>query len=330
MCPWDGRGAGPRSSRADLWYPYAQVVAISPTLHMLSPAPPSPWTGMVDGGTLKRCGTSGGAAVDRGREVGIAREFEVDASPAGGLGRVHHRHRLAGCGPWWRTSPARAAPPPSAASSPTGSRRTASPTAPTTPRASRRARPSTGSTGAIEPRDGGRRSWVRYVHSGIFTGDWDSQYEEAGQAHRLLPAHPVPVPEVLHGPARHLHHPRRPGPLHRAGSLHQAGPPPGLYRRRARKGDRVRVDLPGVAPLDAVVDFRTGHFIGLRTDDRLYRFFGRNASVPPSASASTTSAPQADAKGTEMAWQRLAAPALRVTREHSRTALTHRHSLHRH
>lgn len=33
----------------------------------------------------------------------------------------------------------------------------------------------------IEPRDGGRRSWVRYVHSGIFTGAWDSQYEEAAK-----------------------------------------------------------------------------------------------------------------------------------------------------
>ena len=31
----------------------------------------------------------------------------------------------------------------------------------------------------IEPRDDGRRAWVRYVHSGIFTDDWDNQYDGA-------------------------------------------------------------------------------------------------------------------------------------------------------
>ncbi|CAM5362564.1 hypothetical protein SAURM35S_07886 [Streptomyces aurantiogriseus] len=33
----------------------------------------------------------------------------------------------------------------------------------------------------IEPRDEGRRAWVRYVHSGIFVDDWDNQYDAAGR-----------------------------------------------------------------------------------------------------------------------------------------------------
>jgi hypothetical protein len=33
----------------------------------------------------------------------------------------------------------------------------------------------------IEPRDDGRRSWVRYVHSGIFVEDWDNQYDGASK-----------------------------------------------------------------------------------------------------------------------------------------------------
>ncbi len=33
----------------------------------------------------------------------------------------------------------------------------------------------------IEPRDGGRRAWVRYVHSGIFTDDWDNQFDGASK-----------------------------------------------------------------------------------------------------------------------------------------------------
>ena len=33
----------------------------------------------------------------------------------------------------------------------------------------------------IEPRDDGRRAWVRYVHSGIFVDDWDNQYDGAAK-----------------------------------------------------------------------------------------------------------------------------------------------------
>ena len=33
----------------------------------------------------------------------------------------------------------------------------------------------------VEPRDGGRRAWVRYVHSGIFVDDWDNQYDGASR-----------------------------------------------------------------------------------------------------------------------------------------------------
>ncbi len=33
----------------------------------------------------------------------------------------------------------------------------------------------------IEPREEGRRAWVRYVHSGIFTDDWNNQYDGASK-----------------------------------------------------------------------------------------------------------------------------------------------------
>jgi uncharacterized protein YndB with AHSA1/START domain len=41
-------------------------------------------------------------------------------------------------------------------------------------------------------------------------------------------------------------------------------------------GDSVHVVLPGFDPLDAMLDYLSPHFIGLRTADGLYRFFGRN------------------------------------------------------
>lgn len=43
------------------------------------------------------------------------------------------------------------------------------------------------------------------------------------------------------------------------------------------EGDTVRLALPGIDPLDGVVDYSSAHFLGLRTSDGLYRFLGRNA-----------------------------------------------------
>jgi hypothetical protein len=39
----------------------------------------------------------------------------------------------------------------------------------------------------------------------------------------------------------------------------------------------VSVDLDGVGSLDGVVDYAEGNFVGIRTADGLYRFFGRDA-----------------------------------------------------
>jgi hypothetical protein len=42
-------------------------------------------------------------------------------------------------------------------------------------------------------------------------------------------------------------------------------------------GDQVTLTPAGLEPRDAVIDYTTDHFLGARTDDGLYRFFGRNA-----------------------------------------------------
>jgi hypothetical protein len=44
----------------------------------------------------------------------------------------------------------------------------------------------------------------------------------------------------------------------------------------AKVGDTVSVDLGDVGPLHGVVDYATPEFLGVRTKDSLYRFFGRN------------------------------------------------------
>ena len=44
----------------------------------------------------------------------------------------------------------------------------------------------------------------------------------------------------------------------------------------AAAGDAVHADLGGAGRLDGVIDYLTPEFIGVRTQDSLYRFFGRN------------------------------------------------------
>ena len=41
-------------------------------------------------------------------------------------------------------------------------------------------------------------------------------------------------------------------------------------------GDAVHADLGGAGTLDGVIDYLTPEFVGVRTEDSLYRFFGRN------------------------------------------------------
>ncbi|MGW7273483.1 SRPBCC family protein [Streptomyces sp. NPDC054864] len=154
---------------------------------------------------------------------------------------------------------------------------------------------------AIEPRDGGRRSWVRYVHSGVLTADWDNQYDAATKHTDFY----------LHTLRQYLtYFPGLPATFTGLDGPAPAAAPDALIRlgRRlglpddASEGARVRVDAPGER-LDAMVDFRSRHFIGLRTDTALYRFFGRNHFGAPVAVSIHDFAPQADAKGTEMAWR---------------------------
>ena len=44
----------------------------------------------------------------------------------------------------------------------------------------------------------------------------------------------------------------------------------------ASPGDAVHASLGDAGTLDGVVDYATPEFLGVRTDDGLYRFFGRN------------------------------------------------------
>ncbi len=154
----------------------------------------------------------------------------------------------------------------------------------------------------IEPREGGRRAWVRYVHSGIFVDDWDSLYDGADK-HTDFYLHtlreyvtrfaPRPVTfATLNGPEASTA-PDALATVARALDL----------RDDATEGTHVEVCGPEGKLIVAVVDYRNPYFIGLRTDDALIRVFGRNHWGAPVGISVHDFAPDADAKANETAWR---------------------------
>ena len=67
-------------------------------------------------------------------------------------------------------------------------------------------------------------------------------------------------------------------------------------------GDPVRLEPAGLDPIDGVVDYATGAFLGVRSADALLRFYGRDRWGWPVGVAHHLFAPGADAAASERAW----------------------------
>ena len=133
---------------------------------------------------------------------------------------------------------------------------------------------------AIEAREGGT-AHLRYVHSGILADEWEDQYDAIG-AHTDF---------YLHTLGQYLEHFKgRPvtyvgQPSSGIEGPEAAGAPDAMNALRAALGvsseagvgDAVHASLGDAGTLDGVIDYSTQEFLGVRTADGLYRFFGRNA-----------------------------------------------------
>lgn len=150
----------------------------------------------------------------------------------------------------------------------------------------------------IEARDGGTAA-LRYVHSGIFTDDWDNQYDGAskhtdfyhhtlGQYLRYFGGRSATYAEVA-GPA--------------ASSSPTALESVKKSLEVSAIDETVRLELPGLAPVDAVVDYLNPYFIGLRTPDALHRVFGRNNFGGTVDATAHLFGEDADKEQTEQAWR---------------------------
>ncbi|KIF66595.1 ATPase [Streptomyces sp. AcH 505] len=153
----------------------------------------------------------------------------------------------------------------------------------------------------IEPREGGG-SWVRYVHSGIFVDDWENQYDGADK-HTDFYLHTLRQ-YLLHFTGRAATYASVDGPAAATAKDAFDAAVRGLgVPDDAAVGDTVTFAVPGGRSGDAVVDFRNAYFLGLRTDDAMYRLFGRNHWGAPVGISVHDFAPGADAKQIESAWQ---------------------------
>ena len=132
---------------------------------------------------------------------------------------------------------------------------------------------------AIEARDGGT-AHLRYVHSGILADEWEDQYD-AIDGHTDF---------YLHTLAQYLEH-FNGAPVTYVGQPsagiegpESAGTPEAMETLRASLGlspeagvgEEVNASLGDAGPLVGVVDYSTPEFLGVRTAEGLYRFFGRN------------------------------------------------------
>ena len=143
---------------------------------------------------------------------------------------------------------------------------------------------------AIEARDGGT-AHLRYVHSGILADEWEDQYDAIG-GHTDFYLHTLGQylehfngrPATYVGqPSSGIEGPEAAGTPDAMDTL-RAGTPDAMDALRAAlglspdagAGEAVHASLGDAGTLDGVVDYSTPEFLGVRTADGLYRFFGRN------------------------------------------------------
>lgn len=152
----------------------------------------------------------------------------------------------------------------------------------------------------IEARAGGT-AVLRYVHSGIFADDWETQYDATGK-HTDFYLHSLGE-YLRYFPGRTATYVAAQGPAVSAAeeSLTAVKDALGLPGA-AGAGTPVRFEVPGLAPQEAVVDYINPYFLGLRADEALYRFYGRNAFGGTVDLAHHLFAPDADGETARRAW----------------------------
>jgi hypothetical protein len=151
----------------------------------------------------------------------------------------------------------------------------------------------------LEPLEGGRAR-LHYVHSGIFADNWDEQYDGASR-HTEFYLHTLgQYLQYFDGRSVVFTDIQAPAASQSADGFVQLRRALGL--ESAGQGARVDLELDGVGRVSGEVDFSNEHFLGIRTSDALYRFFGRNAFGAPVGMTVHDFGGAGDSETTAKAW----------------------------
>jgi hypothetical protein len=153
----------------------------------------------------------------------------------------------------------------------------------------------------IAAREGGS-TVLRFVHSGLLGDDWSGEYEHLTGAGWDMYLYTLAQYHVRFAgrPAVYI---EAEGPASSSAPVAWSVLVGALGAGRAIEVDApLRISLPGVAPLDGVIDYLTANFIGLRTPDALIRFHGRSG-LGMTVAVSHHAYGDVDAEQTRHAWE---------------------------
>jgi hypothetical protein len=147
-----------------------------------------------------------------------------------------------------------------------------------------------------------RGTFLRYVHSGVLDEhDFDNEYEACRQ-HTAF---------YYHSLGEYVRYFKGRAATYVSVDARESSAAPGSFadiraaiglRDKATVGDRVLFEVAGLDPVDGVVDYLTGTFVGVRTVDGLYRFYGRDAFGWPIGVALHLFDPTVDGEKAHQAW----------------------------
>lgn len=119
------------------------------------------------------------------------------------------------------------------------------------------------------------KSWLRYVHSGVIFQDWENQYDGAVK-HTAFYQHTLgQYVKFFSGRTAAFADVQGPAASSSADAFTKVKAALGMPD--AGTAGRVAVTIAGLGVVDAEVDYLDENFVGLRTEDAMVRFFGRNA-----------------------------------------------------
>jgi uncharacterized protein YndB with AHSA1/START domain len=150
----------------------------------------------------------------------------------------------------------------------------------------------------IEPRGAG--TYLRYVHRGVIAENYDLELD-ACRRHTTFYYHSL-AEYLRHFSGRDAAYISAEAPASSASGGFAAMRRALNVPEEVAVGDRVRLEPAGLDPIEGVVDYATSPFLGVRSADALYRFYGRDAWGWPVGVAHHLFAEDADEAVSQRAW----------------------------